>query len=141
MSGVIVLIIRILIVVSLYAFLGLAVYTIWRELSLAGAQLGPQQVPEITVIYNDTDDASRTFQVSEITIGRESACTLVIPDDTVSAYHARLRYHHKQWWIDDLQSTNGTFINDERVFTSTVILSGDEITLGKVKLQILVKSL
>jgi pSer/pThr/pTyr-binding forkhead associated (FHA) protein len=53
-------------------------------------------------------------------------------DDTVSARHARLSYHHNQWWVEDLQSRNGTYLNDERVSVPTVIVSGDELRYGQV---------
>jgi pSer/pThr/pTyr-binding forkhead associated (FHA) protein len=42
-----------------------------------------------------------------------------------------LSYHHSQWWIQDLQSTNGTLLNDEKLKSATVIVSGDEIVCGQ----------
>jgi len=43
-----------------------------------------------------------------------------------------LNYRYLQWWIEDLQSTNGTYLNDEKIETSTIIINGDEIRLGQV---------
>jgi len=140
MSGVIVFILRILISISLYAFLGIAVYNIWRELKATSSKFDPQPIPELILHFSDEDYSPYLFDMQEITIGRETSCNLVIADDTVSTYHARLRYHHKQWWIEDLQSTNGTYINDERVYTPTIIVTADELTLGKVNLTIEIKS-
>jgi pSer/pThr/pTyr-binding forkhead associated (FHA) protein len=47
-----------------------------------------------------------------------------------------LTYHHGQWWLEDLSSTNGTFLNHLPISMSTVITSGDEIVCGNVHLTI-----
>ena len=140
MSGVIVFILRILSAVSLYAFLGIAVYNPWRELKVTSSQFDPQPIPEIILKFPDESFSPFVFDIEEITIGRDASCSMVIADDTVSTHHARMRYHHKQWWLEDLQSTNGTFINDERVYTPTVVVTGDEITFGQVNITLEVKS-
>ena len=52
----------------------------------------------------------------------------------ISARHAHLTYHHNQWWLEDLASTNGTLLNDIRITTPTVITSGDELQCGATRL-------
>jgi len=69
-------------------------------------------------------------------IGRDPASEILVNHETVSNQHARLWYRNKQWWIEDLLSTNGTFLNDERIETPTILISGDEIRVGKVLLEI-----
>jgi len=71
------------------------------------------------------------FEIDEVTIGRDPSCGCRLDDDNVSNYHARLKYHHTQWWLEDLGSTNGTLINDQPVTTPIVIVSGDEVACGK----------
>jgi pSer/pThr/pTyr-binding forkhead associated (FHA) protein len=61
-------------------------------------------------------------------------CDIPLPDETVSARHARLTYHHGQWWLEDLGSTNGTHLNDELLSVPTVLTSGDEIRCGNSRL-------
>ncbi len=139
MSAVIVLIIRILIAVSLYLFLGFSVYAIWRELKMVSDKAKPQVIPALSIFFTGSGEEPHVFSQPELTLGRESSCELVIPDETVSSHHARLRYHHGQWWLEDLQSTNGTFLNNERMYTPMVIVTGDEITMGKISLQIEIK--
>ena len=141
MSAYIVLGLRILISIVLYLFLGLTVFTLWRELRLAGEKSSSALVPEISLIYTDALEQTRTFNQAEVMVGREASSDLVVPDDTVSSHHARLRYHHKQWWVEDLQSTNGTFLNEERLYTPTVVVAGDELTLGNVSLRLEIKPL
>jgi pSer/pThr/pTyr-binding forkhead associated (FHA) protein len=137
MSGIVVLILRILLTITLYGFLGWAVYTIWRDLRDQGQQLSAPVIPNLTLTLLEAQENQRlSFDSAEIAIGRSQSSDYPVVDDTVSARHARLRYHHNQWWIEDLKSTNGTFLNDERVSVPTVVVSGDELRCGQVNLLI-----
>lgn len=135
MSAIIVLILRLFLAICLYAFLGWTFLTLWRDLRHQSLSISSRQIPAIQIglVYHDQIDRRR-FTGREVAIGRDAACDLMIQDETVSARHARLNYHHNQWWIEDLQSTNGTFINEERVVTPTVIISGDELRCGRIGL-------
>jgi hypothetical protein len=140
MSGIVILILRIVLVASLYAFLGWAIYTIWRDLRAQGNLLTTPRVPSLSLTpLVGEPDGMQTFSTPEILIGRSLASELPITNDTVSSRHARLSYHHNQWWLEDLNSTNGTFLNDERVSTPTVIASGDELRVGQVSLLIAIQ--
>ncbi len=137
MSGIVVLIIRILLAIALYAFLGWALYTIWRDLRVQTLILAAQKAPAITLTRIGMDEFEpASFQKSEIFIGREQTATLPILDETVSGRHARLAYRHNQWWVEDLKSTNGTFLNEELVNTMTVLVSGDEIRVGQTVVRV-----
>ncbi len=137
MSGILVIALRILIIVCLYAFLGWAMYTIWRDLQLNSALLTSQAVPTLTITFLDVErHEQREYKTNEIMIGRDPSCECVISDETVSAHHARLSYHHKQWWLEDLNSTNGTYLNEEPISTATVVISGDEIRCGRVNFEV-----
>jgi pSer/pThr/pTyr-binding forkhead associated (FHA) protein len=132
MSGVVVLILRVLMAISLYVFLGLAFYTLWRDLRSQSHLLTNQQVPALSIQFNvAADDQIHNFNAAEVIVGRDPACELPLDDESVSARHARLSFHHKQWWLEDLNSTNGTFINDDPVQTATVIMTGDAIRCGE----------
>ncbi|MBE0696965.1 MAG: FHA domain-containing protein [Anaerolineaceae bacterium] len=137
MSAIVVLILRILLTLCLYGFLIWAIFTIWRDLREQGQLLSAPVIPNLTLAVLETEETQRlSFDTGEIGIGRSQASDYPIIDDTVSARHARLRYHHNQWWIEDLKSTNGTFLNDERVIVPTVVVSGDELRCGQVNLLI-----
>ena len=80
--------------------------------------------------------AAICFSSYEVLIGRDLACDLRLEDKTISARHARLSYRHNQWWVEDLKSTNGTFLNEEPVNTMTVLVSGDEIRVGQTIMRV-----
>lgn len=137
MSGIIVLIIRIFLAVALYAFLGWALYTLWRDLRVQTQVLASQKAPKITLTRIGLDEFEpSSFHKSEIFIGRDQNTSMPILDETVSARHARLAYRHNQWWVEDLKSTNGTFLNEEPVLTMTVLVSGDEIRVGQTVMRV-----
>ena len=131
MSGVVVLVLRALMAVSLYVFLGLAFYTLWRDLRSQSHLLTNRQVPALSIHFDEmSENQARNFSIAEVIIGRDPACELPLDDESVSARHARLSFHHKQWWLEDLHSTNGTFLNDDPVQTATVIMTGDSVRCG-----------
>ncbi len=66
----------------------------------------------------------------EVTIGRGSECSLVLPDSTVSRVHARIRRHRMGWLLDDCRSAHGTFLNGREVGESFPLSPDDEIRIG-----------
>ncbi len=66
----------------------------------------------------------------EIYIGRDEANDIVIADPEVSRHHARLRRHGETFAVEDLGSTNGTFVDARRVTAPTPLKNGSEIRLG-----------
>lgn len=65
-----------------------------------------------------------------VTIGRSSESGLVIRDDYTSSHHARLLLWGEQWMIQDLDSTNGTWHDGERVTTPVPVIVGATIKVG-----------
>jgi hypothetical protein len=68
-------------------------------------------------------------------IGRHPDCTIVLDDSFVSAEHAELGSRDHRWYVRDLGSTNGTFVNG-RAVTSSLLDNGDVIQFGRVKLKL-----
>ncbi len=140
MSGTILLVMRLLMAACLYAFLGWALYLLWQELKQQGISLR-RQPPPLALLYQDGEDIRPYhFILPEFTIGRDPACNCVINDTTVSAQHARLIFRQGQWWVEDLGSTNGTFLNQVPVSTPLVIASGDRLRCGQALFTITIHS-
>jgi pSer/pThr/pTyr-binding forkhead associated (FHA) protein len=132
MIATVVLALRFALAIALYAFLGWAFFTLLQELRQQGNKLSKQKKPGIT-IYVDIErkrESQRYFSQPEIVIGRDTHCDLSVMDEALSAHHARITYHHGQWWLEDLNSRNGTFLNRERLSTPAVIISGDQFKCG-----------
>lgn len=72
----------------------------------------------------------------EITIGRSSDSAIVIRDDYTSTHHARLMLWNDQWMLQDLDSTNGTFLDGERVAVPTQIPLNTPIKIGATSFEL-----
>ncbi len=137
MSGILLLIVRLAMALALYGFLGWAVWTLWRDIKRQSELIASRRIPAIKLINRtDAERLSYEFTVPDLVIGRNQTCDLILDEKTVSAEHARLSYHHGNWWVEDLYSRNGTLINLEMLTTPAVLASGDEIQLGQVMLKI-----
>ncbi len=135
MSGLFFLALRLVMVLCLYAFLAWAFYTIWVDLRRQGEMLAFQKVPALTLTRQD-GKGTYHFSKPEVHIGRDPACDCSLEDQTVSTQHAYLSFHHNQWWLEDLGSTNGTFLNQAPVSAPMVVTIGDQIRCGQVCLEI-----
>jgi pSer/pThr/pTyr-binding forkhead associated (FHA) protein len=71
-----------------------------------------------------------------MTVGRAATCDVVLADTYVSNVHARIYDRDGGWWLEDLGSTNGTYVNRTRVSTPTAVGPGDEIRMGKATLEL-----
>ncbi len=131
-ASVIVLILRIIFLILLFTFLGWTIYTIWKDLRFKSLSVQLQKVPAITLIDRSggIENNKVSYENSEVSIGRDPGNTICIEDTTVSNRHAVLNYRNGHWWIEDLLSTNGTFLNDEKITAPTILITGDDLHIG-----------
>ena len=71
-----------------------------------------------------------------ITIGRSPRSTIVLQDDYVSTDHARLSPAANDWVLEDLNSTNGTWVNKTRITRPTAVSIGSTIRIGRTTMRI-----
>ena len=69
-------------------------------------------------------------------IGRSDRCAIRLDDTYVSQVHARLFDDNGAWYVEDLGSTNGTFLNDRKVEQKTEVHAGDVVKIGKTVLEL-----
>ena len=88
---------------------------------------------KLTLINNQSSDPSKEFELikSEIIIGRDDGVDIVIPTPAVSRRHAKLSMEGNGYVLEDLGSSNGTFVNGERLRGRKALHAGDEIKLGQ----------
>ncbi len=132
---------RLLLAALLYVFLGVLLWLLWRDLRGAAraSQARTQRLGRLTVVASDLPalPAGRHFPLLAISsLGRAPTNTAYLPDETCSLEHALLHWRDGQWWLEDLDSRNGTRLNDAPVTQPTPVLPGDVIGVGRVKLKL-----
>ncbi|MCL6439003.1 MAG: FHA domain-containing protein [Rubrobacteraceae bacterium] len=90
-------------------------------------------IPELVVEGSDIFERDTRFQIGDgtMTIGRSSSSDIALKsDDYVSSRHARITHHADLLYVEDLGSTNGTFVNGRKIVGATPLRSGDTIQIG-----------
>ena len=104
---------------------------------------GPKENTEtdsgrLVVINSSSPDLQYgdTFLIDrDIVLGRAGGSNIVIKDTFASGQHARLFVRKGQYWLEDMGSTNGTFVNEVQVKQPVVLADGDKIRVGSVTFQ------
>ena len=93
-------------------------------------------MPSILIIDGRSRGYYFTLGRRNAVAGRDQTCDVQIMDELVSRRHAQLRYDelHDRFFVVDLQSANGIYVNDRRVESIAVLRDGDILTLGGTKL-------
>lgn len=73
----------------------------------------------------------------QLTIGRKNDNILILDDAYASAHHARIYISHGSYVIEDLSSTNGTYVNERKITKGTGIASGDIIKIGSAVFKVI----
>jgi pSer/pThr/pTyr-binding forkhead associated (FHA) protein len=89
-------------------------------------------------VVKPPDHMGRTYDLDdELTIGRSPGCGVAMPDDIyTSTLHARLFRHNGQLWVEDLGSTNGTFVNAEQIGQAVRLGKGDQLQVGSTVFEV-----
>ncbi len=78
-----------------------------------------------------TPGAAFTLEGDQLTVGRDSTNEIVINDAEISRRHARLTFQGGKYVIEDLGSTNGTFVNGQRLAGPRVLKAGEVVSFGE----------
>jgi pSer/pThr/pTyr-binding forkhead associated (FHA) protein len=79
----------------------------------------------------------RTFDLGqELTVGRAAGCQVTLDDTYVSQLHARVFARDGQYLVEDLGSTNGTYLNRNRVTGAIVMKRGDRLQVGNTVMEL-----
>lgn len=73
-------------------------------------------------------DQTRIFH-NDFTVGRQGS--LALGDERASNHHALFQFAHSLWYVEDLGSTNGTWLNGRRIYQSQRLKKGDKLKIGR----------
>jgi len=102
----------------------------------AGRKRGTRGPRHLVVTAGPLTGTRITLGEQAILIGRADDSTLVLTDDFASSRHARLTNRSGQWYVEDLGSTNGTYLDQQRVQGPLLISPGQPIRIGQTVLEL-----
>ncbi|MDQ4070761.1 MAG: FHA domain-containing protein [Actinomycetota bacterium] len=139
----------------LYLFFMRVVRAVWAELSGApaaapapaptpraqrswgGASRGNSRAGAKLRVIEPADHKGRTYELAdELTVGRAGGCQITLDDTYVSQLHARVFRRDGQFYVEDLGSTNGTYLNRKKVTAPIAIRKGDRLQIGKTVMEL-----
>jgi pSer/pThr/pTyr-binding forkhead associated (FHA) protein len=130
--------VRLLFLLLLYVFLARIVRALLRDLRAAARE--PVDRPGRLVVIESPGgepEVGRSFGLDVITpLGRDVNNAIVIEDPFTSADHAVLTYRGRSWYLEDLDSTNGSYINGQPVGGVAAMSYGDELQIGQVRFRL-----
>ena len=111
-----------------------------RGLALRGSILpsrGGHNVPRQLVVIEGALKGTRIpLGTQPVLIGRADDSTLVLTDDYASTRHARLSPRGPEWYVEDLGSTNGTYLDRAKVTTAVRVPMGTPVRIGKTVIEL-----
>lgn len=142
--NILILLLRVAVVALLYFFLWQVLRYVIRDLRPGGAAVssGALSSPygQLVVLRAGQSgvSAGKVFPLGPSNIiGRSlENCEIAFNDSFLSAQHARLELQGQEWVLEDLRSTNGTFVNEIEVRDPTIVESGDVIRVGRVEMRL-----
>ena len=149
------LVLKICLLALLYLFFFRVVRAVWAELrplpQLPAGTATPPLATPTRKRRKESSDAVPTRQLvvrepielsgkawalaGEVSIGRAAGCQVTIDDTYASQIHARIFHRDNQWQIEDLGSTNGTWLNRHKVAGPMVIKPGDVVQIGNTVME------
>ena len=136
---------KLLLLGLIYLFFGRVLWAVWSEVRtpVAVGGVGRGSRKKIArgaisfVVIEPKEHRGRTYTLSNVlNIGRVEDNDIVITDDSfISSHHARIEVRPEGVWVVDLQSTNGSFVNGQRLASERSVRKGDRIQVGSTVLE------
>jgi len=129
--------VRILFLLLLYGFLYGVVRVLLRDLRVASK--GPTELGRLVVLASPRGEPppGASFPLDAVTtLGRDVNNSIVLDDPFASADHAVLTFRGRAWYVEDMSSTNGTYVNGVPVEGIGPLGFGDEVQVGEIRFRL-----
>ena len=144
---------KICLLVLLYLFFLRVLRAVWAEVSVTNGSAvvtggepkrfsrrrstGGTRAPQGLRVLEPADWAGRAMQMApHITIGRDPGSTLPLTDNYLSHQHARIVERDRDYLLEDLGSTNGTYLNGKRMSAPAPLRRGDRVQAGNLVVEV-----
>ena len=130
--------IRYVFLALIYIFIMVIVMAIYRDVKAPSSEAAPRRTrkkkgerPGLMVVAADRNLGARYNLSEDIVIGRAPGSGIVIDDTYASQQHARVYRQGDTFFVEDLGSTNGTYVNGRKISYPLELRPGDRIKIGK----------
>ncbi len=124
-------------------FIALVYLFLWQVARAIGAHLGggpalrrPRRAAEIVMVRSETQAGTRFTLKGVVVVGRSPDADVHLDDPYASDFHLRLTLADGEVTLQDLGSTNGTYVNGRRVTTAVPLSRGDAVQVGKTIMEV-----
>lgn len=148
MPAVVLAILKYFFLLLIFLFLARAVRAMYLEVSGPKRQRSPRggaparaptkarSKPPDKLIVTAPDTKPQSYDIDdELILGREAKCNVVLTDAYSSQVHARIFRRNEEVLIEDMGSTNGTYLNRRKVTSATPVNRGDKARIGKTEME------
>lgn len=131
-------------IIILYVIIYFALKIMYKDVKNGGRRPRPSNNKKhgLEIIYAEPNSNLKIGSVipvkSVVTLGRKEDNSIILRDGHVSGYHAKLFIKNNSLFIEDLRSTNGTFVNGVRISGVVKLASKDVVGIGTSKFKVLV---
>ena len=134
LPGIFLLLLRIGAVTVLYLFLAGMLVTLYRDVVHADPVKPARPIPPIQLLFSEVLDYPDGLQFEEdrVLIGSQTACDCCLPYEGVAQQHALLSWKQNQWWVEPLDKSFSTHLNNLSLEVPTVLTHGDILRCGTV---------
>ncbi|MGH9184028.1 MAG: FHA domain-containing protein [Acidimicrobiales bacterium] len=142
-------VLKILALVLVYLFFLRVLRAVWTEVRqptvAAAAPAGPRGAnrprrgnpSRHLVVLEPQERRGHRYELeAEVTLGRASGCQVALDDTYVSQIHARIFAREGVFYVEDLGSTNGTYLNTRKVAAPTALKAGDRLRVGATVMEV-----
>lgn len=141
-------VLQILFLVLLYFFIWRAIRSVTADLRARSPASGSPRSdtpraakarpPRSVVVLNEKGGKAESHQLDgdQLQIGRADACQVKLSDTYSSQFHARIYRRDGGWYVEDLGSTNGTYLNQRRITSPAELRAGDRLRIGKTNMEL-----
>ncbi|MDQ2740752.1 MAG: FHA domain-containing protein [Chloroflexota bacterium] len=130
---------RVVFLAALYLFLIILALLLRRELRARGStqeERAPADLLVVEPFESGLETGERIPLLARTTVGRDEENDVVLSDTFASSHHARLAWNGRGWVLEDIGSTNGTYVNGQQINKASVVKPGDTIEFGRVKFKL-----
>jgi hypothetical protein len=142
-------VLKICLLLLLYLFFFRVLRAVWAEVTgPKPAEAGPARAgarprrrgrggQDQLVVVEPPEHRGRAYELAdELTVGRAAGCQITLDDSFVSQLHARVFRRDGQLYVEDLGSTNGTYLNTRKVAGPTIVRRGDALQIGRTVMEL-----